>query len=71
VAEWADPMNGELFIVVTRLEPGPMEFSHPLDQRYQAGCHLRILLRILQQRRKEMLVQPFGRILQVDVEPPS
>jgi hypothetical protein len=71
VAERADSLENELFSIVACLEPGPIEFRHPLYQRLQARCFFRILPLILDQQRKKMLAWPLGRVTKVDMEPPS
>jgi hypothetical protein len=71
VVERVNSSKNELFGTVARPKPGLVEINQPLYQCLQARRHLKILLLILDQRRKKVLVWPLEHIFKVDVKPPS
>jgi hypothetical protein len=70
VAEWADPSKGEIFNAVAYLRSDLAEFSHSLDRCFKTWCHLRFLLLILNQWRKEIVVLPWRFGVCVNMKPP-
>jgi hypothetical protein len=70
MTERADSPKNKFFGAMACLEPSLAEFSHSLYQCLQLGHFFRTLPLIFDQWWKEMLVQPLGHIIEVDVKPP-
>jgi hypothetical protein len=68
-AKRADPLESKLFVTVTRLESGLVEFNYSLDQCLQVRHQFRLLPLIINMRWKKVSVRPLGFSMSIDEEP--